>query len=126
MSDKFDPANAKTYFSSSFLKNHIFVGSTAQKKKAETVFQRRGKAISTVICLTRSELVQLAGEIHSRQKEFKGSGKYLSLQKYDYWQRGGSKAKDKQRATSGNGRFHYAVRSERDGKFVMCHFESVS
>jgi hypothetical protein len=71
VAEKFDRGRPKVYFSSKFLKNHVFVGSEGAKKQAERVFQRRGKAISTVLCLTKRELIELAGEIHGNQDEFR-------------------------------------------------------
>jgi hypothetical protein len=70
MADRFNPGKAKKYFSAKFLKHHVYVGSAGAKKRAEEVFQRRGKSVSTVLCLTMRELVQLAGEIHAQQEAF--------------------------------------------------------
>jgi hypothetical protein len=53
VADKFDHAKPKIYFSAKFLKNHVFVDNEGAKKRAEEVFQRRGKAVSTVLCLTK-------------------------------------------------------------------------
>ena len=121
---RFDHAKPQIWFSPNFWKNHIFVGTEGQKKEAEKVFQRRGRAVSTVLCLTRSELVRLAAEVHRRQAEFERNprGNFTTEAKYDYWSRGGSMAKDRQRATPANGKFRYAVRRELEN-FVMCHFE---
>jgi hypothetical protein len=121
---KFDSGKPKIYFSSNFLKNHVFVGNEGAKKQAERVFQRRGKDISTVLCLTKRELIELAGELHENQAEFARNPRktYTTERKYDYWSRGGAQAKDKQRATEHNSRFDYNVRLEGD-LHVMCHFE---
>jgi hypothetical protein len=124
VAENFDRAHPKIYFSSKFLKNHIFVGSEGAKKQAERVFQRRGKPISTVLCLTKRELIQLAGEIHCNQELFSRSPKktFTTQQAYDYWSRGGSQDKDKQRATLHTRRFDYNV--QRVGEiYVMAHFD---
>jgi hypothetical protein len=124
MADKFDPARAKKYFSRNFLKNHIFVGNEGAKKRAEEVFQRRGKDISTVLCLTKHELIQLAGEIHGNQEAFGRSPRktFTTEHVYDYWSRGGNQSKDKQRATMDASRFKYNVQLV-DDLYVMTHFE---
>src|SRR5262245_21242925 len=124
MAEKFDPARAKKYFSRKFLKNHIYVGSEGAKKRAEEVFQRRGKAVSTVLCLTKRELIQLAGEIHANQESFgRTPRKTVTTQHaYDFWTRGGTQSKDKQRATMQTSRFDYAVQLV-DELYVMAHFE---
>jgi hypothetical protein len=124
MAEKFDPARAKQYFGRKFLKNHIFVGSDGAKKRAEEVFQRRGKAVGTVLCLTKRELIQLAAEIHSNQQAFGRSPRktFTTEQPYDYWSRGGKQAKDKQRATMDNGRIDYSVQLVGD-IYMMAHFD---
>jgi hypothetical protein len=124
MAKNFDHGRPQVYFTSNFFKNHVFVGSVGEKKKAENVFLRRGRQISTVLCLTRQELVQLAGEIHRRQSEFKSRSNaiFTTTHSYDFWSRGGDKAKDKQRATPGTSRFRYAVGVDSDGVYTMCHF----
>lgn len=126
MAEKFDRGRPKVYFSSNFLKNHIFLGNEGAKKQAERVFQRRGEKISTVLCLTKRELIELAGELHEKQADFsKNPRKTHSTERaYDYWSRGGKqpKSKDKQRATEHSGRFKYNVRLEGE-LYVMCHFE---
>jgi hypothetical protein len=124
VADKFDRGHPKIYFSSKFLKNHVFVGSEGAKKQAERVFQRRGTAISTVLCLTKGELIELAGEIHGNQEEFRRNPRktFTTQRAYDYWSRGGTQAKDKQRATQHTGRFEYNVRLEGE-IYVMAHFE---
>jgi hypothetical protein len=121
---KFDRGRAKIYFSSNFLNNHIFVGNEGAKKQAERVFQRRGKAISTVMCLTKREMIELAGELHENQSEFERNPRktYTTERAYDYWSRGGTQSKDKQRATQHTGRFDYNVRLEGE-LYVMYHFE---
>lgn len=126
MPNNFDHGRPQVYFTSNFLKNHVFVGGPGEKKKAENVFLRRGKDISTVLCLTRMELVQLAGEIHRRQEEFarRPHGIFTTQRGYDYWSRGGGRAKDKQRAAPGRGPFRYGVRRGADGTFVLCHFHT--
>jgi len=124
MAEKFDHGRPKVYFSSKFLKNHVFVGGEGAKKQAEKVFQRRGKAVSTVLCLTPRELVELAGEIFRRQEEFSKSPKktFTTEQAYDCWSRGGPKRKDEQRATQDTKRFKYNV--QRAGEiFVLAHFD---
>ena len=123
----FDHGRPEVYFHSAFLKNHIHVGSSNDKKKAENVFLRRSVRISTVLCLTRMELVRLAGEIHRRQDEFslRPHGTFTTRQPYDYWSRGGAQGKDKQRATPGQGRFRYAVRPDSDGVYTMHHFDGM-
>jgi hypothetical protein len=108
---RFDRGRPQLYFTARFLKNHVYVGNQGAKKRAEMVFQRRGKTVSTVLCLTRSELVQLAGEIHNNQDAFGRSPRQVFTTKhaYDYWSRGGSQSKDKQRATAHCKRFEYKV-----------------
>jgi hypothetical protein len=125
MSKKFDHGRPHVYFAPNFWKNHIFVGNAGEKKKAENVFLRRGVAVSTVVCLTRIELVQLAGEIHRRQAEFDRNPRLLFTTEhaYDYWSRGGHQAKDKQRATFSTRRFRYKVRINHEGIYTLCHFE---
>lgn len=127
MPTNFNHARPQVYFTAEFMKNHIFVGSSGQKKKAENVFLRRGKSISTVLCLTRMELVQLAGEVHRNQSECgRNPAKLFTSQRaYDFWSRGGAKAKDKQRATLHNGRFKYAMRLVQGGIYAMCHFDGL-
>lgn len=124
MADKFDRARAKSYFTRKFLKNHIFVGSEGAKKRAEQVFQRRGKAVSTVLCLTKRELIQLAGEIHGNQEEFKRNPRktFTTESAYDQWLRGGNQAKDKQRATMQTRRFDYNVQLAGE-IYVLAHFD---
>ena len=124
MAAKFDSGKPKIYFSSKFLKNHVFLGNEGSKKQAERVFQRRGKAISTVLCLTKRELIELAGELHENQTEFARNPRktFTTERAYDYWSRGGAQAKDKQRATEHSGRFDYNVRLEGE-LYVMCHSE---
>lgn len=127
MAEKFDHGKPQIYFTSNFLKNHVFIGTARQKQEAEKVFLRRGRNVSTVLCFTGLEFVTLAAEIFRRQSEYHGgpSGIYCTQMKYDYWQRGGTKAKDKQRATPGNGKFRYGVRLGVDGLYHMCHFDGV-
>ena len=124
MADKFDQAHPKIYFASKFLKNHIFVGNEGAKKRAEEVFQRRGKAVSTVLCLTQRELIQLAGEIYANQVEFSRSPRktFTTQQAYDYWSRGGNQSKDKQRATMHTARFDYNVQLVGE-IYVLAHFD---
>jgi hypothetical protein len=128
MAKNFDHGRPQVYFTSNFLKNHVLLCSTGGKKKAENVFLRRGRDISTVLCLTRLELVHLAGEIHRRQGEFsrRPSAIFTTQHGYDYWKRGGPQAKDKQRATPGNGRFRYAVRMNDEGIYTVCHFHGTA
>lgn len=128
MGTRFDHGRPQVYFSSGFIKNHLFLGSAGEKKRAERVFDRRGRAISTVLCLTRAELVRLAGELHRRQHEFTQTPRrtFTTLQAYDYWSRGGPRSKDKQRATPGKSRFRYSVQHNTDGTYVMCHFDGPS
>jgi len=125
MTKKFDHGKPQVYFSANFWKNHIFLGNEGEKKKAENVFLRRGLDVSTVLCLTRMELVQLAGEIHRRQAEFSRvpNAVFMTQQAYDYWSRGGPQAKDKQRATFSSGRFRYKVRVNEEGLYTLCHFD---
>lgn len=125
MTQAFDHGRPQVYFTSNFHKNHIFVGSAGEKKKAERVFLRRGRDVSTVLCLTRMELVRLASEVHRRQNEFTGrpNGTFTTQNSYDFWSRGGPRAKDRQRASEYHGRFRYGVRLNEDGVYVMCHFE---
>lgn len=124
MAERFNPGRAKKYFSAKFLKHHVYVGNAGAKKRAEEVFQRRGKAVSTVLCLTTRELVQLAGEIHANQEAFGRSPRktFVTGQAYDYWSRGGSQSKDKQRATLHTSRFEYGVKLQGE-IYVMAHFE---
>jgi hypothetical protein len=124
MADRFNPGKAKKYFSSKFLKHHVYVGNAGAKKRAEEVFQRRGKSVSTVLCLTMRELVQLAGEIHAQQEAFVRSPRKLfkTERTYDYWSRGGAQSKEKQRATLHTSRFEYGVKLQGD-LYVMAHFE---
>ena len=128
MSAKFDHGRPKVYFSSRFIKNHIFEGSESEKKKAENVFLRRGRNVSTVITLNSPDLVRLAGEIHRRQSEFAANPKknFTSHGQFDFWSRGGSMAKDKQRASSHHGRFQFAVWKNVDGIYVMDHFHALA
>jgi hypothetical protein len=124
MAEKFDHGRPKVYFGSKFLTNHVFVGGEGAKKRAEKVFQRRGKSISTVLCLTPRELVELAGEIHRRQDEFNKSPNrtYTTERAYDCWSRGGPKSKDDQRATQDTKCFKYNVK--RVGEiYVLFHFD---
>jgi hypothetical protein len=125
MADRFNPGRAKKYFSPKFLKHHVYVGSAGAKKRAEEVFQRRGKAVSTVLCLTMRELVQLAGEIHAQQETFGRSPRKLfkTERAYDYWSRGGSQSKEKQRATLHTSRFAYGVKWQGE-IYVMAHLEA--
>jgi hypothetical protein len=125
MAKRFDHGRPQVYFTSDFLKNHIYLQSPGQKKKAENVFLRRGRNVSTVLCLTRLEFVRLAGEVYRRQSEYRRrpNGIFTTQQAYDYWSRGGEKAKDKQRATQGTSRFRYAVRMNEDGVYAICHFD---
>jgi len=131
MSGNFDHGRPELYFNSGFIKNHIHVGSSRDKndkKKAENVFLRRGVRVSTVLCLTRLELVRLAGEVHRRQEEYsrRPNATQTTQLPYDYWARGGERGKDKQRAAPGNSRFRYAVRPNRDGVYVMHHFDGLA
>jgi hypothetical protein len=125
MAKNFDHGKPQVYFTPNFWKNHIFLGGAGEKKKAEAVFQRRGVNVSTVLSLTRRELGQLAAEIHRRQSEFSRTpnGVFTTQHAYDYWSRGGSQAKDKQRATFSTSRFRYKVRADKDGLFTLCHFD---
>jgi len=126
MTNKFNPSNAQVYFTSKFWKDHVFLGSELAKKKAEIVFQRRSVQISTVICLTRAELILLAGEVHNRQTEFARGGphsKYESKTAYDIWSRGGSKPSDRQAASHKKSKFRFAVQKQVDGKYAIHHFE---
>ena len=126
MSEKFNPANAQAFFTSKFWKDHVFVGNDMQKKKAETVFQRRSVQVSSVICLTRAELVKLAGEIHQRQAEFAKGGphsKYTSKLVVDMWTRGGTKPRDQQTASHKKSVFKFAVRKQTSGTFAVHHFD---
>jgi hypothetical protein len=127
MAKNCDHAHPEVYFTGNFLKNHVCIGDAAAKKRAEVVFQRRDARVSTVLCLTRAELVQLAGEIHRRQIEFSTmpEGVFTTLTAYDLWSRGGPQAKDKQRATMRTDRFRFAVRCTADGIFAVCHFDGV-
>ncbi|OYP33890.1 hypothetical protein CGZ80_17015 [Rhodopirellula sp. MGV] len=123
---RFNPADAQTYFSTNFWKNHIFVGSELNKKKAEVVFQRRGVDVSSVICMTRSELIMLASDLHNRQAEFARGGpnaKYISRVAFDIWQRGGPRSRDRQAASHTKSKFEYKVRSTNGGRIVVCHYE---
>jgi hypothetical protein len=122
----FDRGKHRIYFSSNFLKNHVFVGSAGAKKRAEVVFQRRRKNISTVLCLIQAELVRLAAEISRRQEEFtsRPKGKFTTEDRYDLWSRGGKRSSDKQRAISTNSSFRYGVKKDSDNTYVMCHFDS--
>jgi hypothetical protein len=128
MAAKFDHGRPQVYFTSNFLKHHVFVGSSGEKKKAENVFLRRGLEVSTVLCLTRLEMVRLAAEIHRRQAEFARRPKaiFTTQQAYDWWSRGGPQAKDKQRATSSHGHFRYGVRQNNDGVYTLCHFDGAA
>ncbi|MEM9585656.1 MAG: hypothetical protein AAGA03_00120 [Planctomycetota bacterium] len=126
MSSSFNPADAQTYFSAKFWKDHVYVGTEMQKKKAEAVFLRRSVSISTVLCLTRAELIRLAGEIHQRQSEYAKHpprSLFRSRQEYDFWSRGGSRPRDRQAASSDRKAFRYAVVSGPDDRFVMHHFD---
>ncbi len=81
-----------------------------------------------VLCLTRRELVQLAGEVYRMQGEFSRNPtrEATSQRAYDFWSRGGEKAKDKQRATLHHGHFKYKVRLVADGIYAMHHFHAVA
>jgi hypothetical protein len=127
MAKNFDHAHPEVYFTGNFLKNHVCIGDAAAKKRAEIVFQRRDARVSTVLCLTAAELVQLAGEIHRRQPEFSAfpDGIFTSTSEYDLWIRGGPQGKDKQRATVCTDRFRFAVRRTTDGIYALCHFDGV-
>ncbi|QDV87845.1 hypothetical protein [Planctomycetes bacterium TBK1r] len=125
MTNRFNPSDAQTYFTSKFWKDHVFVGNELAKKKAEIVFQRRSVQISSVICLTRAELTSLAGEIHQRQREFANAGPhstYVSRAAYDVWSRGGSKPSDRQSASHKKSTFRFAVQKQIDGKYAIHHF----
>lgn len=126
MTNKFDPNNAQTYFTSKFWKDHVFLGSEFAKKKAEIVFQRRDVRISSVLCLTRTELIMLAGEVRRRQAEFAKGGRHLkhvTLSAYDIWSRGGSKPSDRQAASHKKSTFRFAVHEQTDGKYAIHHFD---
>jgi len=125
MSAKFNPSNAQTYFTSKFWKDHVFLGSELTKKKAENVFQRRSVQISSVVCLTRSELTMLAGEVHNRQAEFAKGGPHqthVTRSAYDIWSRGGSKPSDRQAASHKISTFRFAVQKQIDGTYAIHHF----
>ena len=128
MAKNFDHGRPRLYFTSDFLKNHIYLGSTGEKKKAENVFLRRGRNISTVLCLTRLELVRLAGEVHSRQEEFsrRPNAVFTTQHAYDCWSRGGAQGKDKQRATASTRHFRFAVRMNPEGIYTPCHFHGAA
>ncbi|MDV6030974.1 MAG: hypothetical protein F9B45_12905 [Phycisphaera sp. RhM] len=125
MVNKFNPSDAQTYFTAKFWKDHVYLGNELNKKKAEIVFQRRSVQISSVICLTRAELTQLAGEVHHRQTEFARAGShstYVSRSAYDIWSRGGSKPSDRQAASLKRSTFRFAVQKQMDGKYAIHHF----
>jgi len=128
MTQRFNPAHPQIYFTSKFIRDHIYLRSMVQKKKAENVFLRRTVGISTVLCLTRPELVLLASEIYRRQTEFSRQPEisYTTSQAYNFWSRGGAKAKDKQRATQDNHRFRYNVRLNKEGIYAVCHFSGIA
>jgi hypothetical protein len=121
---KFDHGRPRVYFSSNFLKNHVDTGNELPKKRAEIVFQRRGRTISTVIYLTPSELVTLAAEVFNKQDKFAAApdGIFTTDQPYELWSRGDDDGTDKQRATSINSTFKYAVQKNSDGVYVIYHF----
>ena len=127
MAQNFDHAHPEVYFTGNFLKNHVSIGDDAAKKRAEIIFQRRDARVSTVLCLTRMELVRLAGEIHRRQNEFGAcpTGSFTTLTKYDLWSRGGPQGKDKQRATMETDFFRFAVRRTSGGIYAVCHFDGM-
>jgi len=132
MTNKFNPGDAQTWFSSKFWKDHVFVGDALQKKKAETVFQRRDVKVSSVVCLNRAELVTLAGEVHKRQTEFARASvhsKFTTRQSYDIWSRGtprppaSQRTRQQQTASHKRAPFRYSVREQPDGRFVIHHFD---
>jgi hypothetical protein len=111
MAQNFDPKLAQTYFTSKFYNDHVYLSQIGAKKNAEIVFQRRGEYISTVLCLTYPDLVQLAGEIHHGQAAYSQSPlqAYTTLNAYECWSRGGPQAKDRQRASPRRSPFLYKV-----------------
>ena len=117
MAANFDHGRPQVYFTANFWKNHIFVGSVGEKKKAENVFLRRGRNVSTVLSLTRAEVVRLAGEVYRRQEEFSGNpnGIFTTQMAYDWWVRGGEQAKEKTLQEQG--------RRREAGRFIegCCH-----
>jgi hypothetical protein len=129
---KFDHGKPRVYFTSDFLKHHVYVGSAPSKKRAEIVFQSRlnpkgkkeGKpkvTDSSVIWLTAPELVTLANEVFEMQDEYgrAPNATFTTAKKYEIWSRGD--ATDKQQATSENSTFSYGVRLASD-IYVMSHF----
>ena len=129
MAEKFNPADARLYFTKKFLKNHMFVGENA-KKQAEQRFQARDfeeddieLPINSLLCLTKKELIRLAGEIHGNQEEYdRNPGKtFTTDHAYTWWTRGGTQAKDKQRARPHTGRFKYNVHRVKT-LYVLGHF----
>lgn len=127
MTRNFDPSQARSYFTAKFYQDHMDVDNPGAKKRAELVFQRRDVKVSTVLCLTWHELVQLAGELHQLQEMFRRAPnhEYTTTQPYDYWSRGGIQAKDRQRATFHTGRFKYKVLLVND-IYAINHFHCLA
>lgn len=90
----FDHGQPQVYFTANFWKHHIYVSVAGGKRRAEDVFLRRPHPISTVVCLTRLELVQLAAEIHRRQTDYSDRPDHIftTVHPYDFWVRGGLQA----------------------------------
>lgn len=126
---KFDPGKPKVLFTGNFLKNHVFIGSDSDKKQAEKVFLRRGKDVSTVIVFNRKEFAQFAGEVFSRQEDYKANPRrtFRSEKVYTYWSRGGDTDSDKKRAKPEKGKILYGVepKPKYEGIHRVNHLEGM-
>jgi hypothetical protein len=94
----------------------------AAKQRAEKVYERRGRHMSTLVCLKNSqELVGLASEVFNMQSDFERQPNdvYTTKKSYRLLYRGGKNRQNVEEQTS---TFDYKVKLENE-LFVMDHFE---
>lgn len=128
MRDRSNPSNAQQCFTAKSWEDHVFAGAERQKKKTETVFQRRDVRISSVVRLIRAEMTRLAGEIHQRQAEFARGGSQTNYTTVlaDIRTRGGTRPKNRQAASQHKSTIRYAVQRQADCRFALHHFDGCS
>jgi hypothetical protein len=119
----------RQWLAANFYHNHVLevaADDPEAKKRAEILFQKRGKATNTLLCLGAGDASRLLSEVIQRQGEYKAEPNklYWTRDQYPYYERGGEGAEKKRARFKGFAYMQYAVRNEcRLGVYKINHLE---